>query len=115
MILCAVGKVAAVAPGRTRNISSKATGAVLPWPAFDENPRAWPISCVATATKSVAPGLMPSSGLKSNVNSLLKEIVATTVLGSGATKPSTCVKERDIDISDPLPVSVGIADVGNAL
>src|SRR2546421_311471 len=115
MILWAVPKVLEVVPGRKRNMSQRDTCAVEPSPALEIKPNACPISCAATATKSIAPESMPSSGLKSKAKFLLKEMVATTSSGFNGKKPSGWVKERDIETTDPSTVSFGITEVGSEL
>src|SRR5215470_11704666 len=43
-------------------------GLISVFPTSDVNPSAWPISCVATASKSNLSGSIPSPGSKSNEN-----------------------------------------------
>src|SRR5882672_5670401 len=115
MMRTAVVKVLVVMLERKRKMSQSETGMALPLPALETKPRACPISCAATDTKSTLSKLTPSSGLKSKSKFLLKEIVATVSFGFKGNKPSGWARERDTSTTEPSPVLVGTTEEGSAL
>src|SRR6266550_7702193 len=96
--------------GRKRKMSQSVTCAALPPPELETKPRACPISCVATVSKSTLLKSTPLFGLKSKSKFLLKEIVATVSFGFKGNKPSGCARERDTSTTEPSPVLVGTTD-----
>src|SRR5258707_415562 len=113
----AVGNVCSVVPGRKRNKSHAdnhlgIVGSNSRSPTLEVNPKACPISCVATASKSMVLALMPSLGSKSNfpfdfdpsdgisANTIDFDAVATHEIGHALGFTSN-VGDRELDPTIP--------------
>ena len=80
-------------------------------------PSAWPISCVATASKSICPKLMPLLRSKSKLNEELNPIRAalSVVWAVGLSRPMARAIELETETVLAVPLSVGSEPEGNAL
>src|SRR2546423_668672 len=123
----AVGKLDRDAPGRRRNrsqieIAMGLEGFNSRSPTFEKNPRAWPISCVAVASKSTLSASMPFEGSKSNGKFELKptegggpNLDSATGSATGGNSPRARKIGLDVTTEEVEPMSVCTDDGGSML